>query len=280
MTRLALWLALRIVAAVALLVPAAARNDWRREWAAELQNRAVPRRRTLHPTLSMNMSLITRALGSLPDAAWIRRQFTLDADAVHDAVCSVRMLLKTPGFTAIILLVFAIGIGATTAMVSVADTFFMRPLPVRDAERVMTVWQYNRETGATEQDVAPGNAIDWLKRSRSFEAMALAEPSGLSSEIPGREPEYLSAALVTEQFFQVLGTPMLFGRAFLAEEFQEGSQVRPGGGGPCSDLKLFHVEGPVRRRRLYCRPGRASGQGRALYNRGSDAARPRTASLR
>jgi putative ABC transport system permease protein len=166
------------------------------------------------------MSLITHALGSLPDAAWIRRQFTLDADAVHDAVYGVRMLLRTPGFTAIVLLVFAIGIGATTAMLSVADTFFMRPLPVPDAERVMTVWQYNRETGATEQDVAPGNAIDWLKRSRSFEAVALAEPSGLSSEIPGREPEYLSAARVSEQFFQVLGTRMRLGRAFLPEEYQ------------------------------------------------------------
>jgi hypothetical protein len=82
---------------------------------------------------------------------------------------------------------------------------------------------HSRTQRATQQDVAPGNAIDWLKRSRSFEAIALAVPSGFNSEIPGREPEYFSAAMVSEQFFQVLRTPMLLGRAFLAEEYQKGA---------------------------------------------------------
>ncbi len=218
-SRLALWLALRVVGAIAVVVPAVARADWKREWEAELRHRAQD------PTWRTNMSLISRALGSLPDAAWIRRQFTLDADAVHDAVHGVRMLLKAPGFTTIVLLVFAVAIGATTAMLSVADTLFMRELPVPQAERVMTVWQYNRETGATRLDVAPGNAIDWVKRVRSFEAVALAEPSGLNSEIPGREPRYLPAALVSEQFFKVLGTPMLFGRLFEAQDYQPGVRV-------------------------------------------------------
>jgi putative ABC transport system permease protein len=166
------------------------------------------------------MSLIRRVFPSLPDARRIRRQFTLDADAVQDATHGVRILIRTPGFSAIVVLVFAIGIGATTAMVSVADTFFMRPLPVPDAERVMTVWQYNRETGATQQDVTPGNAIDWVRRSRSFEAISIVEPSGLNTEIPGREPEYLKAAFVGEQFFHALRTPMMLGRPFAPEEFQ------------------------------------------------------------
>ena len=142
MSRLTLWIALRIVRVVAMLVPAAARADWRREWEAELRHRAAHPGRRRNPAWRMNMELISRALGSLPDAAWIRRQFTLDADAMHDAAHGIRMLLKAPGFTAIALLVFAIGIGATTAIVSVADALFMRPLPLPQAERVMTVWQY------------------------------------------------------------------------------------------------------------------------------------------
>jgi putative ABC transport system permease protein len=225
MLRLALWLALRVVGAVAHIVPAVARADWKREWEAELRYRAAERHGAEDPTWRTNMSLISRALGSLPDAAWIRRQFTLDADATHDAIHGVRMLLKTPGFTTIALVVFAVGIGATTAMLSVADTLFMRALPVPEAERVMTVWQYNRDTGATRLDAAPGNAIDWMKRARSFEAVALAEPFGLNSEIPGREPEYFPAAQVSDQFFKVLGTPMLFGRAFEAQDYQQGVRV-------------------------------------------------------
>jgi putative ABC transport system permease protein len=223
MFRLAFWLALHIVRAVAMLVPAAVRADWRREWDAELRHRSAHLRRAPNLTWRTNMDLIGRALGSLPDAAWIRRQFTLDADAVHDAVHSARMLARTPGFTAMALLVFALGIGAATAMVSLADALFMRPLPVPQPERVMTVWQYNRDTGASRQDVAPGNAIDWLTRLRSFEAVAMAEPWSVNSTIAGREPEYLAAARVSERFFAVLGTVMLHGRAFLPLEYRRGA---------------------------------------------------------
>jgi hypothetical protein len=196
-----------------------ARAKWKLEWEAELRHSAQ------HRSWARNMSLITRAMGSIPDAAWIRRQFTLDADAVHDAVHGFRMLLKTPGFTGIALIVFAIGIGAATAILSLADTLFIRPLPVPQADRVVTVWQYNRATGATRQDVAPGNAIDWLNRARSFEAVALAEPSGLNTEIPGRTPDYLPAAAVSEQFFKVLGVPMFLGRAFQADDYRQGVRV-------------------------------------------------------
>ena len=168
------------------------------------------------------MNLVGRALGSLPDAAWIRRQFTLDADAVHDAVHGLRMLARTPGFTAIALAVFALGIGATTAIVSVADALLLRPLPVPQLEQVMTIWQYDRDSGLGQQDVAPGNAIDWIDGARSFQAIAMAEPSTLNTTMPGREPESLGAARVSEQFFAVLRAPMLHGRVFLPDEYRQG----------------------------------------------------------
>jgi putative ABC transport system permease protein len=223
MSRLTLWIALRVVGVIGMLVPRAARADWTREWDAELQHKSAQLRRRRDVTWRTNMELISRALGSLPDAAWIRRQFTLDADAVHDAVHSARMFVKTPGFTAITLLVFAMGIGATTAIVSVADALLIRPLPVPEPERVMTVWQHNLATGMRQQDVAPGNAIDWITRVRSFKAVAVAEPWSVNSTIAGREPEYLGAARVSEQFFTVLGTSMLQGRPFLPQEYQRGA---------------------------------------------------------
>jgi hypothetical protein len=223
MSRLALWLALRVVGVIGMLVPRAARADWTREWDAELRHRSAQLRRRRDVTWRTNMELLRRALGSLPDAAWIRRQFTLDADAVHDAVHSARMFVKTPGFTAITLLVFAIGIGATTAIVSVADALLVRPLPVPQPERVMTVWQHNLATGMGQQDVAPGNAIDWITRVRSFEAAAMAESWSINSTIAGREPEYLLAVRVSEQFFAVLGTSMLYGQAFLPQEHHRGA---------------------------------------------------------
>jgi putative ABC transport system permease protein len=224
MARLALWLALRIVDLVAMLVPRAARAEWVREWDAELRHLSAQVRHRRNATWRTNMELLRRAVGSLPDAAWIRRQFTLDADAVHDAVHGARMLLKTPGFTAMAFLTFTIGIGATTAIVSLADALFLRRLPVRQPERVMTVWQYNRETGATQQDVAPANAIDWLQRVQSFETVAVAEPWTVQLAVSGREPVVLEAARVGEEFFTVLGTPMLYGRTFLPQEYERGAE--------------------------------------------------------
>jgi putative ABC transport system permease protein len=168
------------------------------------------------------MRLIARALGSLPDAAWLRRQFTLDADAVRDTAHGARMLVKSPGFTLVVSLIFAVGIGATTAIVSIADALYTRPLVVPRAERVMTVWQYNRETGADRLDVAPATAIEWLEGVRSFDAIAAAEPFTYNLNSAGREPDYLPSAAVTTQFFTVLGTPPLHGRTFRPEEFRRG----------------------------------------------------------
>ena len=134
----------------------------------------------------------------------------------------IRLLLKSPGATIITLFVFAIGIGAATAIVSVADALFMRPLPMAQPDRLMTVWQYNRDTGLHGEDVAPGNAIDWIARGRSFEAAAIAEAMTFNLNFAGREPDYLMAARVSGQFFNVLGTSPLHGRTFLPEEYRRG----------------------------------------------------------
>jgi putative ABC transport system permease protein len=218
--RIALW----FIKIVAPMVPGARRLAWRNEWEAELQHHAAHLRRRQHRSWSTDMNLISRALGSLPDAAWIRRQFTLDAEVVHDLVYSTRALLKSPAFTAIALLIFAIGIGAAIAMVSVADTLFMRPLAVTHPERVMTIWQHNRSSGAERLDVAPGNALDWLARTHSFETLAIADPFTFNLNSAGRDPDYLTAARVSEQFFTVLGTPALHGRLFLPKEYRRGAR--------------------------------------------------------
>jgi len=223
MSPLALRFALWVIRTIALVVPAARRIAWRNEWEAELNHHAASLRRRRHRSWSTDMDLISRALGSFPDAAWIRRQFTLDAEFVHDVAYTTRALAKSPAFTAITLLVFAVGIGAAIAIVSVADTLFMRPLPVTDPNRVMTIWQQNRASGAERLDVAPGNALDWLSRTHSFQALAIAEPFTFNLNVAGRDPDYLTSARVSEQFFSVLGISALHGRLFAAEEYRRGA---------------------------------------------------------
>ena len=223
MPRTALRAALGLVRAIAVLVPANARAQWTAEWSAELEHRSRQLARRSESTWSTAIDLIGRALGAVPDAAWLRRQFTLDADAVRDTAHGIRMLAKMPGFTLSVLLVFALGIGATTAVLSLADALLMRPLPLADADRVMTIWQVNRETGQGRLDVAPGNAIDLLQRTRSFETLAIAENWSVKHTSPGGEPQQpLAAARVTETFFKVLAVPMLYGRGFGPDDYRAG----------------------------------------------------------
>jgi len=164
----------------------------------------------------------TRTLESVPQPMRRPGHLTSDVRLLRDVAFGVRLLVKSPSFTIITLIVFAIGIGAATAIVSVADTLFLRPLAVAHADRVMTVWQYNREGGLRGQDVAPGNAIDWMARARSFDSTAVAESLAFNLNFAGREPDYLTAARVSDRFFTVLGVNALHGRTFLPEEYQRG----------------------------------------------------------
>jgi hypothetical protein len=216
----ALRLCLAIVRLASRIVPAAGRDAWLREWEAELRHR-WSRRAGL--SRAGELTMVRRTFGSLVDAAWIRRQLTLDADAVHDFSHGVRLLARAPGFTAVTLLVLATGIGAATAIASLADALLLRRLPLPDADRIVTLWERNTTTGVGGADVAPGNAIDWLARTRSFSAIAAVAPWSLDYAPEGGEPEVLYGAAVTPAFFDVLGVPMLHGRAFTPGEFAKGS---------------------------------------------------------
>jgi putative ABC transport system permease protein len=213
----ALRLCLAVVRLAARLVPAADRDAWRMEWDAELRHRWTRRL-----TKQTEAALVRRSFGAVIDAAWLRRQFTLEADIVQDAAHGVRVLAKSPAFTAVALLVLAIGIGAATAIASISDALLFRPLPIGDAARVVTIWERHRATGVGREDVAPGNAIDFITQPTSFAAAAAIVPWSLDFTPAGGEPEVLYAARVTEQFFSVLGTPLLHGRAFTREEFTQG----------------------------------------------------------
>src|SRR5688572_17613922 len=205
----ALRICLLLVRLAARIVPKPDRELWEREWDAELRHRWSPRARI---SRRGELHMVRRSFGAVVDAAWLRRQFTLDADVVHDAAHGVRMLAKAPGFTLVALLVFATGIGATTAIASLADALLLRKLQIPETERVVTLWERNRATGVGHEDVAPGNAIDWVTRAASFTAAAALEPWSLDFTPPGGEPEVLSTARVSAGFFNVLGVTMLHGR--------------------------------------------------------------------
>ncbi|HYO99512.1 MAG TPA: ABC transporter permease [Pyrinomonadaceae bacterium] len=140
----------------------------------------------------------------------------------QDIRYGVRMLLRKPGFTFVAVLTLALGIGANTAIFSMVNAVLLRPLPFREPERIMTLWENNLKDGIERDDVSPANFLDWRERSSSvFEEMAFANPNSLDY-LGGGEPETWQAALVSEGFFRILGASALYGRTFLPEEYHAG----------------------------------------------------------
>ncbi len=137
---------------------------------------------------------------------------------LQDLRYALRTLRKSPGFTVVAVLTLALGIGATTVIFSAVDHVLLRPLPYHDAERLMTLWETDASTGGTRREVAPGNFLEWERRTTSFSAMGLAEPFGY--DLTGQPPPVpLDAWRVTEGFFDALGVEPVVGRTFLAEEY-------------------------------------------------------------
>ncbi len=142
---------------------------------------------------------------------------------LKDIRYGIRGLLKRPGFTTVAVMTLALGIGANTAIFSVVNTVLLRPLPYRDAQHIVTIWQNNAKAGVSRNDVSPANFLDWQEQSRSFESIAGIEPFGFSM-IGNGEPERFTSWLVTAGFFETLGTNALRGRTFTAQDYQPGNE--------------------------------------------------------
>ena len=129
----------------------------------------------------------------------------------------MRMLGKSPGFTAVAVLTLALGIGANTAIFSVVYAALLRPLPYRQPERLLTLAEGRHQQIATATDSAYPDYLDWKRQVKSFQSLA-----GFSFDIftmSGHgDPKNVYAAQVTPNFFATLGVKPMLGRDFVDDE--------------------------------------------------------------
>jgi predicted permease len=138
-----------------------------------------------------------------------------------DVRYALRTLRKNPGFTAVVLLTLALGIGANAAIFSVVNGVMLRPLPYRDANRLMVIWGDLHRPGVGEIPTSAGEYVDYRDRSRAFEQLAAYDTLGFNLTGNGG-PERVEGAVVTASLFSLLGVSAQVGRTFLAEEEQPG----------------------------------------------------------
>ena len=145
---------------------------------------------------------------------------TLDT-SWNDLKLGLRMLRRSPLSTVAALLALALGIGATTAIFSVVDGVLLAPLPYPEPDELLAVWEENPAAGYSHVAVSPANLADWREQSRSFAGLAAVRSETFN--LTGRgEPEVLTGARVSGDFWRVLGVRPVLGRAFGAAEDAPG----------------------------------------------------------
>jgi putative ABC transport system permease protein len=135
----------------------------------------------------------------------------------QDCRFTVNALRRDVGFTVVVILTLAIGIGANTAVFSVVHSLLLRPLPYPDPDRLTMIWTTIPGRGVDEVTSAYGNVRDWRAQTRAFEGLATFDPT--SRTLTGGEwPEQIMSADVSANFFSVMGVEPLIGRTFSPEE--------------------------------------------------------------
>jgi putative ABC transport system permease protein len=143
-------------------------------------------------------------------------------DFMHDLRYALRMLLKNPGFTIVAVIALALGIGANSAIFSVVNTVLLRPLPYKDPEQLVMVWEDATKNGYPRDTPAAANFIDWRDQNQVFEGMAAIADESFNLTNAG-DPERLEGRLVSANLFPLLGVEAQIGRVFTAADDQPGS---------------------------------------------------------
>src|SRR6267154_168982 len=143
----------------------------------------------------------------------------------QDLRFAVRMLHKSPGFTAVAVLTLTLGIGATASIFSVVDAVLLRRLPYRNASRLVSLYEDRSSTGFHRRQFTPANFADCKAQTALFEDVAAIDADRFYN-LTGNAgtPERLSAEGTTHNLFSILGVQPVLGRVFLPEEDTAGSE--------------------------------------------------------
>ncbi len=203
---------MRLYQLLLLLLPASFRHEYGREMAAVFERRMLA--------------------ASFPGRLWIWLEAVSDIALAaggshlellrHDVKYTLRSCRRAPGFSATVVGVAALGVAASTSVFSIADHVLLRPLPFRQPDRLVDLWEDQTQEGFARNQVSPANFRDWRAMSAVFESMAAYRE--LSANLSGAgEPERMSGTAASAELFPILGVPPLLGRTFTSAEDRPGA---------------------------------------------------------
>ena len=139
---------------------------------------------------------------------------------IADVRYALRMLKRSPGFTAVSIITLALGIGANTAMFSAVQGVVLAPLPFPEPDRLVMVWENNPRFPRVY--VSYPNFLDWRRSAGSFQQMAAFREKGVDLTSSGAA-EHVNGNEISSGFFNTLGAELTVGREFTAEEDRQGA---------------------------------------------------------
>jgi putative ABC transport system permease protein len=213
---------MKLLRLIAPIVPPAVRAEWLREWEGEL---GWQRRR--------GRAVRGRMTGAIVHALWLRKEEWSFDMLLQDLRYALRVLASRPSFACVAALTLALGIGANTAIFSVVYGVLLKPLPLREPDRLVQLWETNPLRNWTDATASPANYLDWKARNRVFEDMGYYPglddktpfQTDLSMISPEGQPEPVVALQVSASLFPVLGVAPSLGRVFRREEQTSGNHM-------------------------------------------------------
>lgn len=146
------------------------------------------------------------------------------ATLMQDARYALRILGRSPAFSAAVILTMAVGIGATTAIFSLVHAVLLRPLPFRAPEQLVRIYTVSSSERRSDLNLSPANYASLSAATRSLSSVALYTPGETTLTRSG-EPRRLAVARVSAGFFETLGVAPLAGQTFRPDDNRKGQNV-------------------------------------------------------
>jgi predicted permease len=174
--------------------------------------------------LGRELKHVERRVSQNPVTLGTEGKINIFADLWQDLRYGLRTLLKNPGFTIIAVVALALGIGANSAIFSVVNAVLLRPLPFKNPEQLVMVWENATHLGFPKNTPSPPNFLDWQRQNTVFTGMAAISERSFNLTGVG-EPERLDGRRVSANLFDLLGAPALLGRTFAPDDDRPGAHV-------------------------------------------------------
>ncbi|UCG89022.1 MAG: ABC transporter permease [Gemmatimonadota bacterium] len=161
-------------------------------------------------------------VAQLKEEGWDARGVRPLQDVGRDLRYAVRGLRRAPGFSLVVVLTLALGIGANTALFSVLRGVLFSPLPYPEAERIVTLWEHDLDYEWTHNALTAADLEDYRAQNHTFEAIG-AFTGGQATLLGAGDPRRIGVQFVTPEVLEVTAVAPALGRAFMAEDAVPGA---------------------------------------------------------